>query len=402
MDKFNKIRALCETHRSIGQRVIDNFILFYVAFKKGLDKKITAEEKKYKHVIRELPSSFFPTVSAQFIVGKAFMKNGMLKHLAKGPFFDGMSREELDYLNVHLQTPWRYVFVRIVGRPERDFFIVRDEILGDELLVYSPGIQKDCENGHEGSLFFLLVGFNGECWQTYGLIAAFRSFDVDDVYLYGTEVFGYVEDDQSFMNSVYENPFPYFMLILGQELPIVVGGEHVLKHHVGTCKVPSITTQNLENHFKIQWNKGIYQFTLTPWSRTPHYAAAYYVERDQLLYCYALTGAGYGALVSKLIHCGVPVAPSEEYSVSLNIVRTMESILKRKLVVNPYERNFPDPNGSKLSDTERAQVNAFLALLLPVFNSGQQPNLLELSQQSGVDLETAQEIYQNLVEKFKE
>lgn len=76
------------------------------------------------------------------------------------------------------------------------------------------------------------------CWQSYGLIAPFRSFDMNDVYVFGTEVFSAIEDDQTFMAAVHRDPLPFFMLMVGQESPHLMSGEHELRHCVAEQDLP--------------------------------------------------------------------------------------------------------------------------------------------------------------------
>lgn len=400
MKEYSNIKALCVKHSQLCERAIDNFLMHFIAAKGGVTKKIELAERKYKHIIREMPKAFFSKASAEFIVGKALMKDGLLNKYLHHPMLYQLPIEEQEYLKFQLSTPWRYVFGRIVERPENEFFIIRDEILGDELLVYSPGIEVNCKNGHEHSLYFLLLGNNGECWQTFGLIAPFLSFDLDDIYIYATEVFTDVVDDESFMKSVYANPFPYFMLLYGQEMPKVMGGNTVLKHHVAEQEITDLETFKVKEHFKVQWNKGIFQFSLDEWNRSPHFAATYFIEKENLLFRYAMTKEGFNAMTNKLCKAGLTVPIEEDYSVGLSMVNTMNRILKRDLSINPYEKHFSDSNKSNISNEERDRINNFLGLLIPFINSGAHPDLVQLASGCGISLKEAQEIYQTLRSKY--
>lgn len=288
------------------------------------------------------------------------MKDGLLHKYIDHPLVKQLPQEEQEYLNAQLQRPWRYVFARIVDHPEEEFFVMRDEILGDDLLVFSPNIQQQVQDGFAHALFFLLVGNNGECWQTCGLISAFLSFTIDDIYLYATEVFPEVEDDEDFMKSVYNNPFPYYMLILGQQDPIVVNGNTVLKHYIAEQDITNLDTNQLQAYFNVQWNKGIYQFTLDEWQQHPHFAQAYYLEKEQLLYRYAMTRAGFDAITHQLIKAGLAIDEEEAYAVGLGMVTTMNQILKREFPVNPYEKFFTHADESAVPAEELDQMNQFL------------------------------------------
>jgi hypothetical protein len=66
-----------------------------------------------------------------------------------------------------------------------------------------------------------LVGFNGECWQSFGLLLSFRNFDVDDIFFFATKLDAYISNDQELIDSVAKNPIPFFMLVVEFEIPFI-------------------------------------------------------------------------------------------------------------------------------------------------------------------------------------
>jgi hypothetical protein len=51
--------------------------------------------------------------------------------------------------------------------------------------------------------------FNGACWQTFGPVVPFRSFQPDDIFFFATELNLFIETEEDLMADVEENPFPY-------------------------------------------------------------------------------------------------------------------------------------------------------------------------------------------------
>ncbi|MCF8295303.1 MAG: hypothetical protein K9I34_04485, partial [Bacteroidales bacterium] len=66
MDKnFDKIKLLCFENSSISEKVIDNFLLNFVAKREGSDKLMDQFTVKYLHILRKMPQEFFPRVMAE-------------------------------------------------------------------------------------------------------------------------------------------------------------------------------------------------------------------------------------------------------------------------------------------------------------------------------------------------
>lgn len=401
MRDYQKMRDWCAKQSQLSEQAIDKFLIYFITYQENLKKELDRAERKYKHIIRKLPAEFFPRVSAEFIVGQAFMEKGLLQKYKGYPFHKHLSSEEVEYLNFQLANPWRYTFCRIVNRPEDEFFEMRDEISGDELLIYSPGIELYCKAGHEFSLYFLLLQYNGECWQSFGLIAPFRSFNIDDIYIYATEVFPEVDDDESFMKSVYKNPFPYFMLLIGQEARPVVSGKFALRHYVAEQEISKVNIDSIKEIFKVQWNKGIYQFTNEQMRQPPHFANAYYVEKTKLLYRYAMTHEGFKILTFKLMEVGLAIDEEEDYSISVNMVSVLKTVLKRDFPIHKYEKYFPDSKSSDIPSGELSRINKFLAELLPYINTGEEPDLYQLGAKHSLSGSDARDMYEALKQRIQ-
>ena len=285
------------------------------------------------------------------------------------------------------------MFARIVERPAERFFVIQDELLRDELVLYSPGMQASCETGHADSLYLLLLGFNGRCWQSYGLIASFKSFDIHDVYVFATEVFSSVEDDQTFMQAVYKDSIPFFMLMVGQETPHMMSGEHYLEHCVAEQEIGPIDPTNLEQEFQVEWNDGVFRLQLEDWKGGPHFAAAYYIQERQELFRYAMTRAGFDALTSKLIGMGWAIGREADYCVSLSMASSFSRVLRRDLVVNEWDRKFTTANEQAMPEEAMNDLNVFISDLMPYINSSETPDLEMLASRHAVDLQTAKDLY---------
>lgn len=400
MTNYSKIKAICEKHSQLHAQVIDEFLMYFIVAKAGLNREIEIAERKYRHVIKKLPTGFFPTVSAEFIIGKALMRDGLLQKHINNPLIQQLSDKELEHVNHLLENPWRYIFGRIINQPSEDFFIVRDEILGDELLIFSPGIQLNCEEGYQNALFFLLIGYNCHCWQTYNLIAAYQSFTIDDIFNFGIEISNTIEDDESFMDTVYHNPFPYFMLLIGQDYPIAQNKGQLLRHYIAENDVNNVSIETLEKKFQIKFNKGVYQLKIDKFQDTMDFAEAFFIKRTNTLYRYAMTASSFDEMTQLLIESGLDIPEMEDFSIGLSMDLAISEILKRKLSVNPYSKLFPVKEATAKQVRELNEMNQFLDAIIPFINSGEEPDIPLIATQIGIDVSEATKLYLSIKEKY--
>lgn len=76
-----------------------------------------------------------------------------------------------------------------MNSPQEDVFT------NEKYLLYSPAVKLTLQERNP-LLWFNLISFNGECWQTYGFIAAYNSFTTDDIFFYATEVNHKINNEQ--------------------------------------------------------------------------------------------------------------------------------------------------------------------------------------------------------------
>jgi hypothetical protein len=97
---------------------------------------------------------------------------------------------------------------------------MKDAISGETFLLYSPGIfQTNTEAGDVIKFWFLLIGFNGECWQTFGPLVYFRGIQPFDLFFFAKQIKPEILFQSEIQDVIEANPIPFAMLFSGAELP---------------------------------------------------------------------------------------------------------------------------------------------------------------------------------------
>lgn len=177
MVDFQKIRSVCDKFSVISKSVVDDFLLYYVGEKDGLEQKISRQLGNHRGIITKMPEAWAGNSMSQYIAHKLFMKEGLAGRYFHHAEVQKRSPEELEYLRFQIENPWRFSYCSIKRQVYKHFYEMKDALSDETFLVYSPCISETLgELGYSPSLWFLLIGFNSECWQTYGTLAYFRGF----------------------------------------------------------------------------------------------------------------------------------------------------------------------------------------------------------------------------------
>jgi hypothetical protein len=384
---FSAIRDRCEKTGRITERVIDGFLISFAASRYDLEKKMELQFKRYRHVLDKFAKSEVNLFKSQYIAHKIFKNGGLLEKLLKLPALNRLSDEEREYLVLQTEISWRFSFAEISGEPAKDFFRMRDVFTGEDYLLFSQGTSRINEQGTK-LLWLNLIGFNGACWQSYGPIGAFQSFDSDDVFFFATEKDPGVEVEEEVQEDIEADPLPYMLLISGSAYPRTFSKEFetIIMMAEHESEIPD--SARMKKKFIVEYNKEVYRYTHKKLGEHPHFAQVFYDEKEGILLFQALTEYGFIHLVRDFNSLGYDIPEIAYLCVRLQMVTTAESILKRKIVLNEYDdlfRKDPDPSKAGLNKN----VNEFLGLITTAINEGREPDIEEAARLTGVDPESA-------------
>ncbi len=400
MTDYTKLRKICEQNSRISERVVDDFLLNYAARYQGLEKKMNTQFGRYREVLSKFKKEDVARLKGQFVIHRVLREDGLIHKLMKNPALQRFKGEEQDFLKQQASVPWRFSFAEIIGEPEKEFFRMRDVFREEEYLLFSPGMANLNASGNT-LLWLNLIGFNGSCWQSFGPIGAYQSFDAEDVLFFAMEHNPEIEEGWDLCADLEKNPLPYMLLLSGAAYPRTFHKEDEMMYYMAEYDLDSLDTAGLRKSFGSEYDNGVYRFTDKKYGEHPHFAQVYYDERMRLLLFTAMTGRGFRGLVRNFNKFGYAFPEQPYLTVRLQMITTAKAILKREIVVNEYFDRFKETPDPETSDTV-AKLNDLMNLVMPEINAGRKPDLDAAAKKVGLDPETAHEALDQVLAKFEQ
>jgi len=399
MTDFKKIRLICEENSNISSRVIDEFLMYYAAGQNNLEQEMIQRFAAYKHIYGKFPNELKNRLKAQYIVHRIFRKGGYIKSYLNHSALKNLPYKDRSYLESQAEHPWRFSFSIIKNIPAENFYMMEDVFSNEDFLLYSPGITKTLDS-QSVILWFNLISYNGSCYQSFGPIGAYNSFERDDIFFFATELNTDITETEELITNLEFNPIPYMMLFSGANAPLIYNKEDQLVNVMAEYDLATIDTRNLTRSFKTEYNKGVYRLSLKNWNEPPHFSQAYFDENRKIILLTSMTDRGFKALSEGLNEYGFDFSADPFQRVNLSMLSTSADILKRKIGLNEYENMFSKET-SQPEKENLDKLNQLLKLVLPDINAGREPDLESLAAKAGVDIDTAREVIEQIRDKFK-
>lgn len=400
MPDFNRIRYNCEKFSAISDNLVDEFLLYLCAAEEGLDKKFDMVLADYFHIIQIMPENWSLWVKSQYIIFHLFRQDGLAPKYLNHFQVRRRSPRDQGYIKFQIEHPWRFVFCFIEENPKDCFFEMRDILTGEKFLLYSPGIADIEKKQGSMSLYFLLIGFNGDCWQCYGTNNYYKGIQPFDILYFAKQLKPNLVFTDEIMGLIEENPLPFMMLWVGAEFPLTFHKEDMVVMISSSRKQKELEEEKFSQDFIIKQKSQVHMFSLKEWDGFPHYCKCFYDEDRKLLSLNAMTDRGYERLRIVLNKLGYKFPKEPDNRVTPAMFSIAQEVLGREIEISPYEKLFTE-KPSPETKVELNKMNVFLKKFMDAFNSGADYDLRELAFLSGIELETAKEIEEQVSKKFK-
>ncbi|WP_336517025.1 hypothetical protein [Pollutibacter soli] len=392
MPEYKKILHHCQQQKKYTE-VLDQFLVYHAAHQDKLAVEFDKRVAKFKHITSQFPDAFKNQCKTQYIIHKVFKEGGLIKKYLNHSAVKKLDKDEQDYLRLMSSKPWRFCFGVINKNPAPDFYEMEDVFTGEEFLLYSRSVKKVIEENNP-ILWLNLIGFNGECWETYGPIAGYSSFEPDDIFFFASELDHSIEDDDDLLDDLENNPVPYMMLFFGSRYPLTIQSEYEQVLQQGVFPASGFDIEKLKQDFMIEHKETVFNLKHEALSLPPHYAEVFLDENLKIILVSAMTDYGFIELTGLLQKHGFDASTEPDIRVHLPMLALTEDILNKPAILNPYSDLFHPDTPSEDPEVEQ-KLNHFISSLIPLINSGEKFDLELLANETGIDIETATQIFNN-------
>lgn len=339
MHNYVQMREQCEKDRTISASVLDEFLIYYSAARDKTAIEFDTRLSRFARGTQRMPAQWKGFSKSQYIAHRIFRQRGLIHKYLNQAGVKERSAEEYDFLCRMARNPWRFSFMEVKAAPEPDFFDMEDVFTGDSYLVHSPSI-SNILTSHRPLLWFNLISFNGFCWQTFGTVVYFNSFDPDDIFFFATELRPAIDSATDLIKDLEENPVPYMCLFSGGDYPLIESRGQEVVMVTSTIEAMLTDVRKLEDKFKLERAKGVLKMSHHRWSEPPDLANAYYEEAEGILQLTALTDRGYEKL-SELLAPYVANLPAEpEIRIHMPMLTVIKNLLGKEPDLIPYSSFF--------------------------------------------------------------
>ena len=395
---YKELKDYCDQVSEASKRCVDQGALEWVTHRHTrIAKEFLLAAPTYAKRGVKLDDQALFTLTITYQAWQMFRQGGLINKYVKGSEYAALQGLDLEILQVYERRPWSFRLIRVLELHPHDFLTVVDELSGEKLLLQSKGITE--EHTESGSrLWLVLLSHNGQCFQTYGALLNYPSFDLEDLYYFGGELGEVLDGPGALSRLINRNPTPFLMLYAASVIPRIVlkdEFEFIWNQAVDRLDAAPLMSSH-EARFTVKWNRNV--FLLEPkdeegWGTFPHYAHAYYDERRGELLRISQTEAGFEGLTSLLAEGGLELDPISDVAVSMSMVAAAKKVLGRPFRLDPYSRLFKveEPKSEQLT-----VVNMALRLMMDDVNAGTVPDFEAVARETGLDVDECENIYRKI------
>jgi len=381
--------------------LVDNILLNFGAKEEHLADEFIRRLGDYEEILEKMPEEWPEHLVFQYITFRLFQEGGLASKYLNHVKVRSRSPRELEYLKFQIKHPWRFVFCVIEESPKQDFFLMRDVLSGERFLLFSEGIEEIERASGPMSLYFLLIFYNGECWQTYGNLAYLKAIQPFDVVFFARQLKRSPVSVREIPELIAADPLPFMLLWLYGELPMVLHKRDMIVLVGVEFKPAQFNIKKMEKNFAVEAKPPVYKFSLKYWHKMPHFCSCYYHAEKKSLLVTAGTERGFQKIVQVLADLGYCPPQEPDYRATPLMFTAAREILKRDIEHDPYGKLFTKDPPSEVKGII-AKFNVFLRSLMDALNSGVDYDLQALADEAGIELETAMALEEKILKKMRE
>lgn len=380
---------------------MDEFLIPYAAQREELDREMIRLMKPHVQIIKEWDKQVLPYFMGEYISYRLLKRNGLLEKYLDHKAIQRRPAEDKEFLQILVSKAAQFAFIKLLQSPAPDFFQALDLFTGEEILLYSPSLQKSSVHD-QAQMWFVLRVWNGKCWTCYGLNICLSGLTPDDIYFYASEMDPAVDSDEEIMAHVHAHPFHYFLLYDVSHVPDILTGGIPMRFVTSEDPASFPDQPNISETFECEVRDAILQMTLlAKEGEQPDklIGTAYLDEEQKTLYRVAYSEKNFDRLTTALNAAGFDIPDEPILSVAPLMLELAERVLMRKIPLHPFEELFDD--AVKIGEDPTDGMNRFMDALIPSLNAGTKPDIAQLARDNNIPLETAEAVYQHYLNLLK-
>ncbi|MBN2508696.1 MAG: hypothetical protein JXB03_00410 [Spirochaetales bacterium] len=237
-----KLKAASRQYSDYLSRVTGSVFRFSKDLK--LNREFDREIKTYRELVSQFPEAWEDTARGEYCFFRVFSSTLLLKKFLKRNR-DQMMESDVRITNQFMQNPWEYILFE-VQKTEGTLVYARDALTGEDFYLESPQVAELKQNG--AKLFFSLVFFNGEGYQTYGIIQYFKGVTPHDFEYFSRRVNSNVYETGGIDGVMNRFPVPFKVLFAFSEIPFVVHKQEEIRYCASVNEIPGFEVDVVEGY----------------------------------------------------------------------------------------------------------------------------------------------------------
>lgn len=348
-------------------------------------------------VAEEMPEELIIYWSNQFVAGKVFTSSDKLeKFLNQNSNF--LNQQEKELIKYFIGNQWFYSVFSIEEVLEKNIIRIYDYSQKKSLVLCSKSVFELYRNGSK--LFLCLLFFNGECYQTYGVINFFKGYTPYDFHYFARNASHHFKQDGNLSNSILRNPIPFMLLCRFSEISYTRDKDGLIEicHH--SLTVENFNPEEYSSVFEFQEKNKVLKGT--PKEEQPgEIINLYYEQKNQTLHLFSNSYNRYLSIL-KIVSKKITFPNEPLLRISPLMGMATERILGIKPSILKLSKIFEERSGVE-SDHRLSKLNAAAVDLVQNYAEGKSSSFEEFQKKYGLTKEEVMLLkndFEKIAEKF--
>jgi hypothetical protein len=227
-----------------------------------------------------------------------------------------------------------------------------------------------------------LLFFNGECYQTYGVINFFKGYTVNDFRYFAENTNHHFRKDGDLSDSIFHNPVPFMLLCRFSEIPLGGDNEGLIEYCHHSTTVEEFNPEEYYSILEFQEEDGVLRGTPKTEKNPGKIVSLYYEQKRKTLHVFTNS---YNRYLTILKTINKKIAFPKEPS--LRITPLMRIAVEKILGIKPYILKLTQIFEERLEpevEHKLSTLNAAIADMIEKHAHGEACSLEELQKTHGL------------------